>query len=768
MAIEQVRFERPLPLITLMGYSNNGNVIDLTDRVDDDGILNWEVPAGEWTLYALFEGWHGKTVERAAPGGEGYVIDHFSSSSLDHYLAKFDSAFKEKDISYIRSFFNDSYEVDDGEGEANWTPDFLMEFEKRRGYDLREHLPFLFQENNTVKRSRVLTDYRETISDLMLEEFTNVWKDWAQNNEAAIRNQAHGSPANILDLYAASNIPETEGTDIIRAKMASSAANVTKKKLISSESATWLNEHFVSTLSDIKEAVDRYFISGVNHIFYHGTSYSPHDEDWPGWLFYASVHLNERNPNWEQFSDFNRYVTHVQSFLQSGKPDNDILLYYPIYDQWAESDDGLLRHFDGGLGQEFQGTALKEGAEFLVEKGYAFDFISDSQLKQVTQNDKWLATGEINYQTIVVPKSQYIPLQTFKKLVDLASQGATVIAYDGLPGDVPGFHDLENRQDHFKEMKSVLSFNETENRNVKEAVIGNGRFIQGESLEHLLEYAEVQREPMVDYGLQTIRRKYDSDYIYFIANWSNENVDGWVPLSRNAASAAIYDPIHYKTGYANIRNASDTSSEIYLQLGLGESVIIKTDNSQSREPSYPYLLELDNKMAIEGTWNIEFTNGGPEIPNGVEVNSLISWTEFNDNTYKYFSGVGVYNINFGKPEGNPFGWKLNLGEVHEHATIVLNGEKLSTQFGPEYEAFIPNEMIEENNQLKIKISNLMTNRIIWMENESINWKKFYNVNFPARLGVNRNDLGLFDASGRPPVPSGLIGPVTLTPVELIE
>ena len=304
LAIEQVRFEKSLPLTALMAYSENDEVINLTEQVDENGTLDWEAPAGNWTLYALFSGLHGKTVERAAPGGEGFVIDHFSNSALQHYLATFDSSFTDHNIGSLRSFFNDSYEVDDAEGEANWTPDFFTAFEEKRGYDLKGHLPALLEEQHTEIGIRVLTDYRETISELLLEKFTEPWDEWSEQHGALIRKQAHGSPANILDLYAASDIPESEGTDIIRAKMASSAANVTGKQLISSEAATWLDEHFSSSLSDVKRAVDRFFVSGINHTFYHGTAYSPAEDEWPGWLFYAAVHFNERNPFWNQFADF--------------------------------------------------------------------------------------------------------------------------------------------------------------------------------------------------------------------------------------------------------------------------------------------------------------------------------------------------------------------------------------------------------------------------------------------------------------------------------
>ena len=68
-----------------------------------------------------------------------------------------------------------------------------------------------------------------------------------------IRNQAHGSPANILDLYAVSDVPEIEGRDLVSIKAAPSVAHTEGKKLSSSESATWLNEHFQSNLGDVRK-----------------------------------------------------------------------------------------------------------------------------------------------------------------------------------------------------------------------------------------------------------------------------------------------------------------------------------------------------------------------------------------------------------------------------------------------------------------------------------------------------------------------------------
>src|SRR5687767_3228842 len=90
LALEQVKFSRDLPLTALIAYGDNGAVLDLTSRVRRDRVLDWTAPSGTWTLYALFAGWHGKMVERAAPGGEGLVIDHFSPAAIRRHLSTFD------------------------------------------------------------------------------------------------------------------------------------------------------------------------------------------------------------------------------------------------------------------------------------------------------------------------------------------------------------------------------------------------------------------------------------------------------------------------------------------------------------------------------------------------------------------------------------------------------------------------------------------------------------------------------------------------------
>lgn len=760
-AFDQVRFEMTLKPNTIIAYGEKGEVLDITNKVDEAGKLNWTAPVGNWKIVALFIGFHGKMVERAAPGGEGDVIDHFNATALKHYLNRFDSAFKGKDISGIRSFFNDSYEVDDARGQSNWTPDFLNEFKLRRGYDLKEYLPQLFGRDSSEMGRRLIADYRQTISDLLLDNFTKPWQHWATGKNKLIRNQSHGSPANILDLYAVVDIPETEGADILRFKFATSTAHVMGKPLASSETATWLNEHFQSSLGDVKQAVDKYFVGGVNHVFWHGTNYSPQDEPWPGWLFYAAVHFTPANPFWKDFGTLNNYVARCQSFLQKGKPDNDVLLYFPFNDRIAEPGRDLLLHFDGMEG--FDKTVFKSSAEWLLNKGYAFDLISDKQVQAVTANGSMLQTGGVNYRTIVLTDVKFIPLETMVQLRKLAEEGASIVFYKHLPKDVPGLADLQKRQAIFTALTTGLSFS-TVAGSVQKAAVGKGAFLLGDDMEQLLSLAKTGRETLVDNGLQFARRSYNDGHFYFISNPTKTNLDGWVNLQIKEKNILLFDPMTLAAGNAKTR-IENGNVQVYLQLAAGSSCVLQSSVAGTKANPYPYYEKTTQAQTISGKWSLQFLSGGPVLPTKKEFETLGSWTDLAGDDVKNFSGTAQYSIHFAKPSTAADRYLIDLGDVQETAEIILNGKMIRTLIGPSFQIIIPATALKEDNLLQINVTNGMPNRIADLERRGVVWKKFYNTNFPSRLPQNRGADGIFTAAKWQPKPAGLLGPVTIQAVK---
>jgi len=551
-------------------------------------------------------------------------------------------------------------------------------------------------------------------------------------------------------------IPETEGNEILRFKFASSAAHVTGKHLTSAEAATWLKEHFCASLADVKGAVDRFFLGGVNHVFYHGIPYSPPEEEWPGWLFYASVHFGSSNSFWNDFP----------TFLQSGMPDNDVLLYFPIYDRWSEEGRSLLQHFTGGE-RDYQGTSFQTCAETMLEHGYSFDMISDRQLENTQFKNKALQTAGASYQTILLPKCHFISVKTLEKLVHLAQNGATIVVHDSLPSDVPGLADLEARRKHFHRLLKQLDFNPIEN-DLQKAKVGKGYFIIGHDVDQLLTMAGVRREPMVEQTLQFIRRRQSNGTTYFIVNTSEQPVNDWIPISEKVTSAVIFNPMSEKSGLAAIRVMKTRKTEVYLQLAPGESCILNTYNSAVKAPLYRYFEPTGLPQPMNGTWSVQFVAGGPELPDPVAINELASWTNFAGEAVKKFSGKAIYRISFQKPEAEADGWLLDLGRVCESAQVRLNGKDMGTLISTPYHIMIDQELLQENNVLEIKVSNLMANRIADMDWRRVEWKKFYNINFPARERENRNEKGLFDASHWQPRDSGLIGPVSLMPIKFMK
>ncbi|NSW93272.1 MAG: glycoside hydrolase family 2 protein, partial [Bacteroidales bacterium] len=707
---------------------------------------------------------HGKMVERAGPGGEGDVIDHFSGKAVSGYLNHFSKAFENYKTDYLRGFFNDSYEVDDASGQADWTDDLFYEFYVRRGYDLRNHLPALFQKDEPDKNKRVLSDYRQTISDLLLERFTATWTSWAHRQGKTTRNQAHGSPGNILDLYAASDIPETEGSEITRFRFASSAANVTGKPLVSCEAATWLNEHFLSSLSDVKKVLDLFFLSGINHVLYHGTCFSPENEPWPGFLFYAATEFTPSNPLWNDFSQLNNYVARVQSFLQKGWPDNEIIIYYPVFDRFAEYGRGMLEHFDA-LSPAFNDTRFKDATEMMIRKGYAFDYISDLQLSNTEAYNGLLETEGNSYRTLIVPQCKYIPLETFWQILNLAKEGAYIIFYGEMPENVSGFANLDERNEVFSRLRESIKF--TNSGNIMRATFGEGTILLGNDLDALLSYARIRREAMTDYGIMFTRRGNDSGTTYFVSNQGEKQYDGWLPLSVNASTTAFFNPCNGQFGTAKTRSDKTGKTEVYLRLAPGETMIIDAYNRNIAGKPYLFYDKLSPGIEIKGSWKIEFTSGGPVLPSPAQTDRLVSWTLLGGEDVKNFSGTAVYSIRFERPSGKADGWLLNLGRVCESARVSLNGEEIAVLIGPDFTLMIDRKKLKAENLLEIKVSNLMANRIAWMDRNNIEWKKFYNVNMAARMKQNSRN-GVFDASSWEPRESGLLGPVTLTPVKIMK
>ncbi|MBI5395239.1 MAG: hypothetical protein HZA91_08095 [Verrucomicrobia bacterium] len=720
-------------LQSFIAISERGERLDLTDKVDASGQLDWAAPAGKWRLFAMSRMAPIQRVKRAAPGAEGSVLDPFSAAAMRQYLARFDAAFAGYRGPLPRAQYHDSYEYYG----ADWTPALFEEFTARRGYDPRSQLPAFFGQGDPDVAARVKADYRETMSELHLG-FLKQWAEWARAKGFLTRNQAHGSPGNILDHYAAADIPETEmyasDRSMLVSKFASSAAHVTGKRFVSSETGTWLKQHFNETLADLKPLLDEFFVAGINHVVFHGTVYSPDEASWPGWLFYAATQLNPRNSIWRDAPALAAYIARCQSVLQSGRPDNDVLLYWPIHDLW-HNPKGTLSGNSVHHREWFEQAAIGKLAEKLWARGFTFDYVSDRQLAGMKQPG--------GYRAVVVPACERMPLATMEKLLALAKAGTTVIFEDHLPTDVPGLSDLERRRAELAKLVDCAK----------------GCVKVGE-VELLLAQAGIAREAMTDHaGLLFIRRAFDSGRHYFIANHGEQPLEGWVTLAMKASAVVMMDPMSGRVGVGASRQGAGGRSEVYLQLLPGESVIVRAFAGRKiNGPEWACWKPDGEPVEIAGNWQVKFIAGGPVLPAAFDTATLASWTELGGEEAQRFAGTTRYSIHFDAPSQKAAGWRLGLGKVCQSARVHVNGRDLGTVFAPPFHVVVDG-LKPKDNVLEVEVTNLSANRIRDLDRRGAQWKVFHDINFISLGGRP------FDAANWPLTDSGLLGPVKLVPVK---
>ncbi len=758
----------------LTAYSDKGEVLQLDDKVGSDGTLNWSPKAGNWDLYAVFNGKTRQMVKRSSPGGEGYSLNHFSKEALAKYLDRFDQAFNNKPPG-VRAFYNDSYEVYD----ADWSENFLSLFREKRGYDLRPFIKELISKEPSEHQARLKSDYRETMSEMLLENFTEPWTAWAHKYQGITRNQAHGSPGNLLDLYAAVDIPECEtfgssyfpvpglrrdsadirnvDPDPVMLKFASSAAHVAGHNLTSCETFTWLTEHFKTSLSQCKPEVEQVFLSGINHVFFHGTAYTPKEASWPGWLFYASVDFTPNNSFWNHLPGLTSYITRVQSVLQTGKPDNEILIYWPVYDAWnnAKGMDMPLKVHN--IDDWLHPSSFYKNVIQLQKKGYCLDFISDNLLKKASSVDGKVLTSAAGapYKVLIIPKAEIMPLETLKKALQLAESGASVIIQQ-LPADIPGLGNLDNRREQFKELLRSLSFSDAGD-DIKVMNRGSGRIILSGDVQKALVYTGLYPEKLTEAGLQFIRRQDGTDKYYYLVNHTSEAVNREIPLNVKAGSVLIMDPQTGASGAAAFSEAEDVT-KVKVQMLPGEALILKASPVASPNvKAWLYLNKALNPIEVKGKWNLHFTDGGPSLPADRQLKQPEAWTSFSDSAATAFSGRAEYSISFSMPKVSAFEFVLDAGKVYESARIWVNGNDAGILWSIPYRTRIGRYLKPGKNTIKIEVANLMANRIRYMDRKGIEWKKFKDINI---VDINYKPL---DASSWKVMPSGLDGPVRIIP-----
>lgn len=761
---------------------NGDRRIDITRKLGRDSLLNWKAPKGkgEWTVYAIFSGRTFQKVKRAAPGGEGLVVNHYDSTAINSYLDRFDRAFDSSGAPTPNTFFNDSYEVYG----SDWADNIFEEFERDHGYKLELYLPeFLDQENHTDLRSRVVRDYRATLARMLRENFTDVWMARSHRRGARVRNQSHGSPANIIDLYAAVDIPECESfgqtdftipglvqdgpsrpsdSDPAVLKFASSAAHVSGKKLTSAETLTWLTEHFRTTLARCKPELDQMFCSGVNHVYFHGAPYSPKGAAFPGYMFYASINMSPTNSIWRDADALFSYITRCQSFLSAGVPDNDVLLYFPIEDVWHRQGGNPYLMFDIHKMQQRM-PDIKQHVTDIMAAGYDPDYISDALTSTLTVDGdgRLKGEGEASYGAIVVSSVRYMHPSTLAKIISLAKEGATVIITGSIPKDVPGLSRRNQRADSLNALVSELpAIGQTPCVHSE----GKGRIITAPDIAQALAISGLRPETLrSEQNISMIRRRNEAGgYNYFLANLKGKAIDGKVTLATPSKGVEIFDPLTGESGLAQCYESEEGTTALRLQLQPGQSLLLKTFAEKPELKEWGYIESTGTPITLDRGWKLAFEKSEPAIEGTFNTDILTAWTNLPAEDAKINFGTGVYTVEFTLDDPSEASdWVLDLGDVRHSAEVTINGQDAGKVWSAPFNLRVGRFLKPGLNRLEVRVTNNQANRIADYERRGVKWRVFKDANIASVTNAKTFSFGDWEE-----VPAGLNSTVRLIPVEI--
>jgi alpha-L-rhamnosidase len=703
----------------------------------------------------------GMQVKRPAVGGEGFVLDHYDRTAVDHYLRNVGDRLLQPlygNLPY--AIFCDSLEVFG----SNWTADFMEEFQRRRGYDLRPHLPALAADVGP-KTTGVRRDWGKTLTELLDERFMAPVHEWARTKSTRFRMQAYGSPPATLSSNAHVDLSEGEGWQwktMTATRWASSANHVFGRPVTSSETWTWLHSpSFRATPLDMKAEADLHFLQGVNQLVGHGWPYTAPGTPYPGSRFYAAAAFDETNPWWTVMPDVSLYLQRLSFLLRQGQPVNDVAVYLPNDDAWPVFVSGGVRYMIEALGERLG----KDIVTRVLDAGFGFDFVDGDVIDRLGRIESGaLVVGSNRYRAVVLPGVERIPLGTYRKLEVFARNGGALIATRRAPEGAPGFlaTDAENN-----EVRAL-------SKRLFETAAAPGRLAEDETTLSVVLNRELRPDLRLSPAVPEIgfvhRETADVD-LYFLANTSNRSQRTNATFRVGGGPAEWWDPLTGTIRRATTHAQPEGGTSLDLELPPYGSRVLVFAKGVPDAPAARAPRRLAAPLDLSQGWTVAF---GPDRP-PVVMETLRSWAD--DPATRYFSGVATYERTVDVPGGMLEGGSavsLDLGEatalepqgvrfqawldgpVREAAVVYVNGHRAGSVWCPPYSLDVKAFLRAGENTLRIEVANVATNQ---MAGQSQPDYRLLNLRYGVRFEAQ-------DMDKVQPVPSGLRGPIRLVPRDL--
>lgn len=789
-------------------------IINLTDKLNPDGSLNWKAPKGSWTILRVGHTSTGHT-NATGGGGTGLECDKFNPEAVklqfdSWYGAALKHAGPEIAQKVLSVFHVDSWEC----GSQNWSPVFKAEFLKRRGYDLTPYLPIMTGlpvESATVSEN-FLYDVRKTISELVVDQFYKTLAQLAKQKDVTFTAESV-APTMMSDglmHYKMVDIPMGEfwlnspthdkPNDMLDAI---SSAHIYGKNIIQAEAFTTLRMDWNESPAGMKTLQDRNYALGINKMVYHVFVHNPWMDKKPGMTLNGiGLYFQRDQTWWKQGKAWVDYAERTQNLLQQGKPVVDIAVFTGeelprrsvLPDRLVETLPGIfgaevveaetkrlanigepLRQIPAGVNHSANMADPENWVNPL--RGYAYDSFNPDVLITATVKDGSVVfQSGASYKVLVIPGNmkmnpnyQYMSYEIVKKLLELIKAGAKVIVSDkplyqnGLPQVSQSafssavdeiwknnFHEINNN--HHSVLMKVM-----DKGNLFKAPFNADNFeVVGIEPDLYVAEANSNSKP-ITYAKKVAytHRKTDKKDIYFISNQEAKERNFRFSFRVTNKIPQVYDAVADKLTDINNWSSESGRTGFTYKIAPNQSLFFLFE-----KPTGETQLNKGNNWSnfktiqdISKSWQAKFDTAyaGPSKP--VIFNYLTDWSLNADSLVKYYSGTAVYSKSFTFNGDLKDKIWIDLGKFSSIAEVKINGINCGTLWTAPHRLEISKALRKGENQITIEVTNTWANRLIGDQNIPEN-KRITNTNAPFRL------------EGKPLNPAGLLGPVVIQVEEL--
>lgn len=674
-----------------------GKPVDLTDKIGDDGLIDWDVPQGTWRIYYVIR-------SGDLPLREDY-IDMLSPESCKAQLhAVYEphyERFKEYFGNTFRGFFSD-------EPSFQTSVDDYFDTVGKEGsiFPWRDDLPQLIGEEigqsaNTVRlylaslwhtlpsvAPAVRAGYMDRITFLYRENFSKMLGDWCRERKVlyighiieddnahqrlgfggghffrALEGQSMAGTDIVLNQMVPRNpdvdhtaplAGKTVGRDptffhYAMAKLTASLSHVHPHMENRAMAEVFGAFGWAEGVGYMKYLADHFLASGVNHFVPHAYTPKYPDLDCPPHFYCQGM-----NPQEEAFGMLVRYMQKISRITAESVHKADVAVFYNAEAEWT-----------GGKFTLFQETCRR-----LTRDQLDFDILPEDILYTACVENGRLCVNQETYGALIVPYSQILPTKILEAFARLQEEGLPVIFEDKAPARAADGRSAKS----FLNAPTVVASKDLTRR------------LREMGLFHVtpLTPCPALRVYRVDRGETTV---------YLLFNEGAETVDSFLRFERADS------PVFFDVWNNTVRKPQIKDGAIRVKLTSGGALVLLCGDGRD---ALPYSYDLPTVTPLNARWTVSLRDAGQTEWRTVAENTKELPRVNTPQCEPRFCGFLRYETTF-SAEGDET--VLDLGIVGEIATVILNGRACGTAVGAPYVFDIAKAVREGENHLTVTVVN---------------------------------------------------------------